>query len=210
MQVRLNQQGLTLIELIISLVIISIVVALCANGFVFGNRVWATVDLKQNHLDELTSAQRFIRKSLTEAIYYPQSEETSKDNYFRGFPNKIVFMAPSPLYGLDDYLYIYELSKQKISDGRYNLILRYVPANSYFYGTVRSAEKNVILYKNLNNIDFQYFGYNKFTGEQAWYSSWENQNTLPLLVSISAESIDRNKHWPNLIVETKFGGYVLP
>ena len=38
------QTGLTLIELLISLVIISIVVTLCANGFTFASRVWAKVD----------------------------------------------------------------------------------------------------------------------------------------------------------------------
>lgn len=210
MQTRFYQQGLTLLELIISLVIVSIVIALCANGFVFGSRVWAKVDQKQGHLDEIISAQRFIRKSLTEAIHYPQDEEISKDNFFRGNSDKIIFMAPSPQYGLDDYLYIYELFKQKIGEGRYNLGLRYIPANSYFYGTVRAADKEIILFKNFKRIKFQYYGFNSLTGEQAWYDSWDGQNTLPLLVSISAESIDSSKQWPTLIVETKFGGYVLP
>ena len=104
-----NQVGLTLIELLISLVIISIVVTLCANGFTFASRVWAKVDDHQKNLDEIVSAQRFLRKVLSEAVFYPIEEDATKNNYFTGEPGKMIFLAPSPQYGLDDYLYIYEI-----------------------------------------------------------------------------------------------------
>ena len=198
------QQGLTLIELIISLVIVSIVVTLCANGFSFGNRVWSKVSKQQDHLDELASAQRFIRKALNEAVFYVLDDD-AKRNYFTGEENKMIFLAPSPQYGLDDYLYIYEIYKQKEGD-RYSLSLRYLPANTYFSGIASTTDKNTKLLTDVRGLKFQYYGFNKQTGELAWHDSWISQDTLPLKVSIATES---STEWPVLVAETKFGAYRL-
>ena len=204
-----HQIGLTLIELLISLVIISIVVTLCTNGFTFGSRVWAKVDEHQNNLDEIASAQRFLRKVLSEAIFYPIEEDETKDNYFNGDSEKMIFLAPSPQYGLDDYLYIYEIFKQK-ENGLYNLSVRYLPANTYFSGKARAADRDVKLIKNVKNIKFEYYGLNQRTGELSWYDSWLNQSALPSRVAISVESFEDSESWPPLIAETKYGGYILP
>ena len=205
---KTQQLGLTLIELMISLVIISIVITLCANGFNFGSRVWAKVDAQQDHLDEIASAQRFIRKALSEAVFYVLDEDETKNNYFNGGPDKMLFLAPSPQYGLDDYLYIYELYRNKSGD-EYSLSLRYLPANTYFTGTASTTDRHVKLLRGVKNLKFRYYGLNKRTGELAWYDKWLNQDTLPILVSISAELSGKNQYWPTLIAETKYGAYLL-
>ncbi len=205
----IRQTGITLIELLISLVIISIVITLCTNGFVFGSRVWAKVDYHQNSLEEVSSSQRFLRKVLSEAIFYPLNEDETKDNYFNGDSEKMIFLAPSPQYGLDDYLYIYEIFKQK-ENGAYNLSVRYLPANSYFSGKARAADRDVKLIKNVKNIKFQYYGLNQRTGALSWYNNWLGQTALPSRVSISIETFDRIDSWPPLIAETKYGSYILP
>jgi prepilin-type N-terminal cleavage/methylation domain-containing protein len=202
------QTGLTLIELLISLVIISIVVTLCANGFTFASRVWAKVDDHQNNLDEVVSAQRFLRKILSEAVFYPLEEDATKNNYFNGESEKMIFLAPSPQYGLDDYLYIYEVFKQK-ENGAYNLSLRYLPANTYFSGKARVADRDVVLIKNVKNIKFEYYGLNQRTGALGWFNNWLNESALPSRVSISVESFEDSLLWPLLIVETRYGGYNL-
>jgi general secretion pathway protein J len=206
---KTSQLGLTLVELLISLVIIAIVVTLCANGFTFGSRVWAKVDDHQNNLDEIASAQRFLRKILSEAIFYPVSDDEARRSYFNGEPEKMIFLAPSPQYGSDDYLYIYEIYKQK-ENGAYNLELRYLPANSYFSGKARSADRTVKLIKNVKNIKFEYYGLNQTTGLLSWYNNWLNQSAIPTRVSIAVEAFKDSKSWPPLIIETKFGGYLLP
>lgn len=206
---KINQSGLTLIELLISLVIISIVVTLCANGFTFGNKVWAKVDDHQNNLDEVASAQRFLRKVLSEAVFYPIEEDQTKDNYFNGNSEKMIFLAPSPQYGLDDYLYIYEIFKRK-EKGVYSLGVRYLPANTYFSGKARAADRDVMLIGNVKNIKFEYYGLNQRTSAFSWYDSWLDQGALPARVSISVESFEDSVSWPPLVVETKYGGYRLP
>lgn len=203
------QSGLTLIELLISLVIISIVITLCTNGFTFGSRVWAKVDSHQNNLDEMASAHRFLRKILSEAVYYPIDEDKKRNSYFNGEVEKMIFLAPSPQYGLDDYLYIYEIFKQK-ENNTYNLGLRYLPANSYFSGKARVADRDVMLIKGVKGIKFEYYGLNQRTGVFAWYSNWLNQSALPSRVSITVESFEDSVAWPPLVAETRYGGYVLP
>lgn len=203
-----KQTGLTLVELLISVVIISIVVTLCANGFIFANRVWEKVDDHQNNIDEIVSAQRFLRKVLSEAVFYPIQKDAKKNNYFIGEPEKMIFLAPSPRYGLDDYLYIYEIFKQK-KNGAYNLSLRYLPANTYFSGKARVADRDVVLIKNAKNIKFEYYGLSRRTGALSWHKNWLNKSALPSRVSISVESFEDFVLWPPLIVETRYGSYNL-
>ena len=204
-----SQTGLTLIELLISVVIISIVITLCANGFTFGNKVWAKVDGHQNNLDEVASAQRFLRRVLSEAVFYPIEEDPTKNKYFNGDAEKMIFLAPSPQYGLDDYLYIYEIFKQKEREG-YSLSVRYLPANTYFSGKARAADRNVTLISKVKNIKFEYYGFNQRTGALSWHERWLGQSALPSRVSIAIESFEDSARWPSLVVETKFGGYRLP
>ncbi len=204
-----NQLGLTLIELLISIVIVSIVLTLCTNGFTFGSKVWAKVDQRQASLDEISTAQRLVRKVLSEAIFYPIDEDQNRNKYFDGDQNKMIFLAPSPQYGLDDYLYIYEIFKQK-ENGAYNLSIRYLPANTYFAGNANVANRDVKLIKNVKDIKFEYFGLSQSTGALNWYNVWRNQSALPSRVSITIESFPDSIEWPPLIVETKFGGYILP
>ncbi|MEM7400722.1 MAG: prepilin-type N-terminal cleavage/methylation domain-containing protein [Pseudomonadota bacterium] len=207
--IRRYQSGLTLIELLISIVIVSIVLTLCTNGFTFGSKVWAKVDQRQASLDEISTAQRLVRKVLSEAIFYPIDEDQTRNKYFDGDQNKMIFLAPSPQYGLDDYLYIYEIFKQK-ENGAYNLSIRYLPANTYFAGNANTANRDVKLIKNVKDIKFEYFGLSQSTGALNWYNVWRNQSALPSRVSITIESFPSSIEWPPLIVETKFGGYILP
>ncbi len=204
-----HQSGLTLLELLISLVIISVVITLCVSGFTFGNKVWAKVDEHQNNLDDVTSTHRFLRKVLSEAVFYPFQEGEKRNKYFSGDANKMIFLASSPQYGLDDYLYIYEIFKQK-QNGILSLKVRYLPANSYFSGKVRFSEREVRLIKNVKSIRFEYFGLDQRTGVLNWYESWLNQSAIPTKVSITIEPILGSAEWPPLIVETRYGAYVLP
>ena len=206
---RPKQIGLTLIELLISIVIVSIVITLCTNGFTFGSKVWAKVDQHQADLDAISTAQRLVRKVLSEAIFYPIDEGQSGSKYFRGDENKMIFLAPSPQYGLDDYLYVYEIFKQK-ENGAYNLSIRYLPANTYFAGNANFANRDVKLIKNVKNIKFEYFGLSQLTGSLNWYDAWQNQSALPSRVSISIETFPGSTEWPPLVVETRFGSYFLP
>ena len=206
---RQNQVGLTLIELLISIVIVSVVLTLCTNGFTFGSKVWAKVDQRQASLDEISTAQRLIRKVLSEAVFYPIDEGQTGSKYFSGDQERMLFLAPSPQYGLDDYLYIYEIFKQK-ENGAYNLSIRYLPANTYFAGNANFASRDVKLIKNVKNIRFEYFGLSQSTGSLNWYDAWRNQSALPSRVSIAIENFPDTADWPPLIVETKFGGYILP
>ena len=206
---RRSQFGLTLIELLISIVIVSVVLTLCTNGFTFGSKVWAKVDQRQASLDEISTAQRLIRKILSEAVFYPIDEDQTGSKYFSGDQDRMLFLAPSPQYGLDDYLYIYEIFKQK-ENGAYNLSIRYLPANTYFAGNSNFASRDVKLIKNVKNIKFEYFGLSQSTGSLNWYDAWRNQSALPSRVSIAIEKFPGAADWPPLIVETKFGSYILP
>ena len=54
-------------------------------------------------------------------------------------------------------------------NGAYNLSLRYLPANTYFSGKARVADRDIVLIKKVKNIKFEYYGLNQRTGALSWY-----------------------------------------
>ena len=85
-----------------------------------------------------------------------------------------------------------------------------MPANSYFSGKARFANRSVKLIKNVKDIKFEYFGLSQRTGALSWYNNWLGQSALPSKVSITIETLSDSVEWPPLIVETKYGDYRLP
>ena len=128
--------GFTLIELLIALSILSFVMVLCASGFKFGSRVWERVDSQSVHIDSLQAIQSFLRTSLSHSLVRDRLQEerfdegqlvaAPQENLFVGELQKLSYVSNSPQYGVDDYLYRYQLylNKQTRSLG-----LRYTPYN---------------------------------------------------------------------------------
>ena len=130
MRIPKSQHGFTLIELIIALLILSMVIVLCASGFRFGTRVWNTIDVQAEHVDTLQAVQGFIRNSVSNAQVQDQfvedDAEKELESLFIGDADHMRYVSNSPRYGVDDYLYQYDLHLDRDTN---KLLLRFQPYN---------------------------------------------------------------------------------
>ena len=208
MRMNKHQKGFTLVELIIALVILSFVMVLCGSGFRFGSRVWDSINTQSERVDIMQAAQGFLRKNISHALIHDRlftQEEVADDHLFLGDKKRIRFISYSPQYGVDDFLYAYELYLDKNSN---QLSLRYSPFN---LGEKIASNKSVSsIIDGVKDVDIQYFS--GFLDEQdgdGWFSSWDNIYNLPLLIKINVTFFNEQIIWPEMIIQMRNGPYAV-
>ena len=210
MKTPTQQSGFTLVELIIALLILSVVIVLCASGFKFGTRVWNTVDVQSEQIDTMQAVQGFIRRSMSNAQVHDQfvadEGEEPVESLFVGDADRIRYVSYSPKYGVDDFLYQYELYLNHETN---KLLLQYQPYNK----PVEDGSFDTVstLLEGVEDIRIEYFS--GFEGEtddgSPWASYWNGEFTLPLLVKINLVTKDQRNIWPELVIQTRNGPYVI-
>lgn len=210
MNTQVRQFGFTLVELIIALLILSVVMVLCASGFKFGTRVWNSIDVQAAHVDTMQAVQGFVRRSMANALVHDQfvgeDGEEEIESLFVGGSDRVQYVSYSPKYGVDDYLYRYEIYLDHETN---KLLLRYQPYNKP--GQARASESVSTLMEGVEDIQIEYFS--GFVGEtddgSPWSSNWNGEFTLPLLVKINLTTKDNLHVWPELVIQTRNGPYVI-
>ena len=210
MSIPKRQRGFTLIELIIALLILSMVIVLCASGFRFGTRVWNTIDVQAEHVDNLQAVQGFIRSSISNAQVHDQfvedEVEEELESLFIGESDHVRYVSNSPKFGVDDYLYQYDFYLDRDTN---KLLLRYQPYN---VPASKNAKESVsTLMEGVEDIQIQYFsGFVDDAGDDnPWSPQWRGEFTLPLLVKINLITKNNKYAWPELVIQTRNGPYVI-
>lgn len=202
-----RHSGFTLVELIIALLILSFVMVLCGSGFRFGTRVWDAINTTSTQVDSLQASQGFLRKSISHSLIHENlysEEDHFQKSLFLGESRRIKYVSYSPQYGVDDFLYKYELF---YNDDANHLSLQYEP-----YNLVKAANDGSItdIVKNVENVDIQYFsGYAHQGDGSGWLSRWDDIYSLPLLVKINVTFSDDKLYWPEMIIQMRNGPYVV-
>jgi len=209
-----KQCGFTLVELIIALTLLSLVMVLSASGFKFGSRVWERVESQSVHIDTLQAVQGFLRSSLSHSLVRDRLQEDNVndasesasllENLFAGGRQHLSYVSYSPQYGVDDYLYQYQLYLDEQTN---SLAITYSPYNIKLSNR---DEKPLSIIEGVANIDIKYFsGFYNQGDNTSWSDRWDDVYSLPLLVKINVTFIDETKQWPELVIPMRHGPYVL-
>ncbi len=181
---------------------------LCASGFRFGTRVWEAINTTSAQVDLLQASQGFLRKNISHSLVNDRlfgEEEDVQENLFLGGGKTIKYVSYSPQYGVDDFLYTYELFLDKDT---HHLTLRYSPFNLGKAGDKKKSETSIV--KEVEDLEIQYFsGYADKGDGNGWHTGWDDAYALPLLVKINVTFIDDKLLWPEMIIQMRNGPYVI-
>jgi general secretion pathway protein J len=192
-----GESGFTLLELLISMTILSLLLTVVFGGLTFGARAWEqTLQSTASALD-IKTAQAFLRSSLGRAYpHYVVKEPGRAYVDFQGTTERMSFLAPPPQVFSDGGRARFELRRSGEA-GRQGLLLTLRPE---LHGTGPNLAEETLV-DNAASVSFAYFGSTGAGEPEVWRDSWENRHTLPALIRIRAAFAEGDtRSWPELII----------
>lgn len=182
-----RESGFTLIEVLVSLALLALVLALAAGGVRYARSTWNAAA----RLDELAGsdmAETFLRARLAEAMpLYEQRKSGVIQVLFQGTHDAVSFVAPAPNGPVGGGLYRYTLEAVPAANrGQSSLIVKLAPhQGTLTEPMVGSTTDRHELMRNVKSVSFRYFGRGEIKAQPAWHSAWTRTDAMPSLVEIA-------------------------
>lgn len=182
-------QGFTLVEVIISLAVLSMIVLAATTALRSFAKVQSTIQHHVERLENMRMGIEFIRESVAGAV--PVARSGGLQTYFGGEKNHLIWVAPLSRIGAAG-MQVMRLSVT--DDESENLILQIAPyINPLTRPDWASLDKHIISGPNVE-LEFGYRGYLN----QPWGDAWPFTLASPSSVRLNITVGER--YWPELIV----------
>jgi general secretion pathway protein J len=180
------EAGFTLIEVLVSLVLLALLLTLLAGGLRYARSTWDAA-ARLDQLADADMAETFLRARLAEAMpVYEQRKAGTVRALFRGDGDSMSFVAPAPNgpAGAGLYRYTLEAGGGRGSGWRM-LVVELVPhLPSLSDSALERPPDRYELMRNIRSVSFRYFGRGDQQAEPAWHVAWPRADVLPSLVEI--------------------------
>ena len=185
--------GVTLVELMVALAVLSLMAVLLLGGMRLGLRVWESGGDRQASEQRLERADAFLRQLLAQAGRAPGMSGLSPDEAaaatvtsmvtagFIGEADRMHFVALLPYQLGSDGNYQFELSRHGNARGG-NLVLGWRRDG----GSTREAGAlaQTVLLDGVRSLRLAYFGHQTNEPASSWHERWADRNMLPALIRL--------------------------
>ena len=191
-------KGFTLIEVIIAMTLLSLILVLLFSTIFTANKSWQSTERKITQNNELRLVGHFIQRQLSQNIPLMWIDQKEQRLIFEGKNNELNFTSTLPAHRGGGGIQLITL-KVNQTDDVHHLDLYYRHANPDIspFETTDDVEQ-VILIENINGIELSYFGQEKIDEDPVWRDKWQNNEFLPMLVSLKIRTVDENLDWPEM------------
>lgn len=176
------QSGFTLVEVLVSIAIMLLIAPLAIEGVRTGLETWNRLEQRAEVMDRARTAQRVIRKQISEALPFKVNDDAVQDAiHFQGSRNAVEFVANLPGHVSGGGLFINRI-EQAVIDDEAVLLLSYRPLNGTAGGDAET--QRVVLGRGVERIELGYYGALNLRAGAAWHAHWDNQAQLPQRVRL--------------------------
>lgn len=193
-----RQNGFTLLELLIGMVLLGMMLTLLFGGLRLGSRSWDSGEQRADETAQLRAIQGFIRRELGQALPLRWKNEVDTRLAFEGTSGTLKFVAPLPAQVSVGGLYLLGLELENADEGQRLIMKRALTeAATKDFSSLEQGEKSVLA-DHVENMTIAYFGSATAEGELGWQEKWDDPQRLPLLVRIQVE-LKNGRNWPDLV-----------
>jgi prepilin-type N-terminal cleavage/methylation domain-containing protein len=191
-----RDRGFTIIELLVSLVILSMLTLMIITGLGSGRRVWERMDQNALALETVEGAQTLLRDRIERTYGATRYDTAAPYADFRGLSNRLNFLAPPPEVARPQALRRYDLSLGAAGD----LILS--SWSDVAADPDHPAITSVVVLRGVQAMDIAYFGVAPPDNTPRWRPAWIEQPAPPRLVRVRlAFASGDHREWPDMIVK---------
>lgn len=206
---KIDDRGFTLFEVLLSLALVSIIVAFLSGGFQLGQRIWEKNEIVKESLS-IIPVRNFLSNTISTAqpiFFYNKLKRSQRYPVFRGGQDKLRFVVNRSNQLTMGGLHVVELFKEKVSEFKQKknaLIFQQSLFRHDLQSTQNYTKEVRTLIFNIKDLKFRYYGTPKKGMPKKWYDSWENFSNLPDLVSINIKfPKGDSRQWHQMLVELK-------
>ncbi|CAG1023405.1 hypothetical protein DOJK_02300 [Patescibacteria group bacterium] len=191
----MNQnQGFTLLEVIISLTLLSLIMGLLFASISIGANSWQKGETKLAEINQIATAYHSLQTYLTTALpltneRLKQTGEINPPLAFQGNQHTIQFVSNTRM-GLQ----LFKLKKQqdKIK----------INVRPFFFTPKNSNTDNIVLLQGVSDLNIQYFGTTDALKPASWHKEWLKQTKQPIALKISIQ-LTNGKQLPDWLLTLK-------
>ncbi len=191
----LGEAGFTLLEVLVSLVVLGFILAGIAGGVQFGQRAAATQARSIASHADMGGAERLLRRLVADMDPGDGAEST-----VTGGANSLAFTT-----ALGDAAAALGVAGEAdvgigVDEG-HHLVLRWTPALHAFRLGPAPRPATAVLLDGVDRVDFAYWGRGA-GGAGQWLSAWHEKD-LPPLVRVRLRFMpETHRNWPDIIAAT--------
>ena len=208
-----RQRGLTLLEMLIALVLMSLLLVLLFGGLRLASRSWDAGDAYGTRVEQMQLVENFLRRRISEVFPYRLRSNPNQPNaVFLGYAaasQGVQFVAPMPAAGARGGLYILRVGLAPSKHGQALMLWR-TPLGAAQPGDAGDSAANapVILADRVGSVEFAYFGTpSGSNAPPAWHAEWQDATQPPRLVRMRLTLADGSR-WPDLVVAPRISAVV--
>ncbi len=217
---RGQQDGFTLLEMLIALTLISLIMVMLFGGLRLASRTWEGVESKAQGTEAQRLARGFLRRSLLQSRQVLWKFERQKLAFFFGDDEQLEFVTPLAGHVGFGGMYLLRLAVLEREEGRRDLVMqRWLLNPRVLDGEAADVPQweplqrpgfievpfdgpmgvygSSLLLEDVQGIELSYFGRFEGQKEAQWRDDWKWQTLLPQLVRIRLLGME---DWPDLIV----------
>ena len=197
-----QQNGFTLLELLIAMTLLGMLLVVLYGGFNIGIKSWDKGEAHADKLNEIRIAQEFLRTQLRQSVTVFRTDAvTGRELYFIGESDRIGWVAPMLRYLGMGGLYYLELDH--VGDGTVDageLRIRWYPYSPGNEDNVIDGDdsEQTVLLAGVTEFEVEYFGADEPGEDPYWTSQWVNLQQRPELIKVNVSLADNA--WPELII----------
>jgi general secretion pathway protein J len=189
--------GFTLLEVLGALALLALLLLGVYSGVRSATHTVRAGTLKIEQLDDVRSAQMFLRRELEQAMTQPIDHDENGNNiYFVGSSNEMRFVAPLPGYLEQLGPQLIDVKLVSAGDKGKQLVasLIMLPPDG---SKPKPLGDPQVLVDGVIDGGFSYRGLNQQGQPTDWQSDWKNTGNMPNVVTIKL-ALQNGREWPQL------------
>lgn len=191
-------RGFSLMEVLAALALLSIVLLGVYSGISTAGRIVRSGDQAIERMDEVRSAQAYLRSELAQALVMPFGETDDGDPIvFQGAADKLTFVAPMPGYlsRLGPQMQTVSLVEEGRGSYRLEVSLFLLPPDG---SEPKALGEPQVLMHGIRKGSFSYRGVDDQNKPTDWQASWGDARRTPSLVRIALD-VDGQTVFPTMV-----------
>ena len=194
------QQGFTLLELLVALVVFGLLLTTAYAGLRTAVTGWERAEIRIEAREEQRAVTRFLRRTLAEITPLARIGQGTWAVWFEGTPERLVFTSTMPALvaagGVQEMALAVGVDE---ASGQRGLLLTWQPLDPEAEpGAFDSTDRTTrLLAENVDKLSFEFFGSAESENEPRWHFRWEARRRLPEMIRVVVEG--QQRRWPAMV-----------